>query len=55
MVIFEVPSFKLSVFYDNMKVGQPFPHQNTHFLVGNKLSRYGHFIILPFFQGVNIW
>ena len=55
MVIFGVPSFKLLIFHENMKGGHSFPHQNTHFLVENKLSQYGHFIFLPFFEGVKIW
>ena len=55
MVIFGVPSFKLSIFHDHMRVGQPFPAKNNHFLVLSKLSHYGHFIILQFFEGVKIW
>ena len=55
MVIFEVASVKISISRDNMRVGGPFPHGNTHFLVLTKLSRYTPFIILPFFEGVKIW
>ena len=55
MVILDLPSFKLTIFHDSMKMGHPFFHENTHFLVLNKLSRCGPFIFLTFFEGVKIW